>query len=324
MRALPFLCAVAGGSRISAKPCRLAAAFSLGSVSFLPRLARIDCAPAFLCGAHARRRCLDFVWFGMRKERLAYTFRNDIERTTRCTKAGTMPETKQQKQPLSRELIVDTAFRMIDEKGYRAFTMRALGAELGVSAMAFYAHFSSREEMLAAVCSKFMDTLDTDPIPGERWDDTLRRTMPSLRNGYLRYPNIAEISLDDSVAWLGLAKHTEKIVNLHLSQGMPEDIFRKAWAMVDAFLTGFTGNEAAMIRSATQDDFPDEGSLPEWQRVVRSAYTDESFVNGIEIIIEGVKSIAAPDPCEWYTPLGAADGGAGQGDTGEPPASEAR
>ena len=79
-----------------------------------------------------------------------------------------------------------------------------------------------------------------------------------------------------------------------------------------------------MIRSATQDDFPDEDSLPEWQRVVRSAYTDESFVNGIEIIIEGVKSIAAPDPCEWYTPLGAADGGAGQGDTGEPLASEAR
>lgn len=45
-----------------------------------------------------------------------------------------MPEKKQQKQALSRDLIVDTAFRMIDEKGYRAFTMRALGTELGVSA----------------------------------------------------------------------------------------------------------------------------------------------------------------------------------------------
>lgn len=212
-----------------------------------------------------------------------------------------MPEKKQQKQALSRDLIVDTAFRMIDEKGYRAFTMRALGTELGVSAMAFYAHFASREEMLAAVCSRLMESLDTDPVPGERWDDTLRRTMPSLRKGFLDHPNIAEISLDDSVAWLGLAKHTEKIVNLHLAQGMPEDIFRKAWAMVDAFLTGFTGNEVAMIRGDALVG-EDADALPKWQQIVRSAYTDESFSNGIEIIIEGVKSIAAPDPCEWYTP----------------------
>lgn len=218
-----------------------------------------------------------------------------------------MPEKKQQKQALSRDLIVDTAFRMIDEKGYRAFTMRALGAELGVSAMAFYAHFTSREEMLAAVCSKLMESLDTDPIPGERWDDTLRRTMPSLRRGFLEHPNVAEISLDDSVAWLGLAKHTEKIVNLHLAQGMPEDVFAKAWAMVDAFLTGFTGNESAMIRSEALAA-EEAGTLPKWQQIVRSAYTDESFSNGIEIIIEGVKSIAAPDPCEWYTPV------AGEGD----------
>lgn len=64
--------------------------------------------------------------------------------------------------------------------------------------------------------------------------------------------------MDDSVAWLGLAKHTEKIVNLHLSQGMPEDIFRKAWAMVDAF-DGLYDETAAMIRSATRMIFPDEG-----------------------------------------------------------------
>lgn len=213
-----------------------------------------------------------------------------------------MPEKKQQKQPLSRDLIVDTAFRMINEQGYRSFTMRALGSELGVSAMAFYAHFSSREEMLGAVCEKFMSRLDTGPVPGERWDDTLRRTMSSIRRGYLAYPNIAEISSDSAAAWIGLADHTERIVKLHLSQGMPEDIFQKAWAMVDAFLTGFTENELAMIRDEAVVDDSAKEERPKWQTIVRSAYTDESFANGIEIIIEGVRSLAAPDPCEWYTP----------------------
>ena len=87
---------------------------------------------------------------------------------------------KKRKSGLTRDVIVDTAYRMIDRDGMGAFTMRALGAELGVSAMAFYAHFSSREEVLVAVLTRFMETLDTDPVPGERWDDTLRRTMTSI------------------------------------------------------------------------------------------------------------------------------------------------
>ena len=48
---------------------------------------------------------------------------------------------KKRKSGLTRDVIVDTAYRMIDRDGMGAFTMRALGAELGVSAMAFYAHF---------------------------------------------------------------------------------------------------------------------------------------------------------------------------------------
>ena len=46
---------------------------------------------------------------------------------------------KRRKSGLTRDGIVDAAYRMIDRDGMGAFTMRALGAELGVSAMAFYA-----------------------------------------------------------------------------------------------------------------------------------------------------------------------------------------
>ena len=55
------------------------------------------------------------------------------------------------KRSLTRGAIVEAAYRMIDREGVRAFTMRALGAELGVSAMAFYAHFSSREDRKSVV-----------------------------------------------------------------------------------------------------------------------------------------------------------------------------
>ena len=207
------------------------------------------------------------------------------------------------KRSLTREAIVEAAYRMIDREGVRAFTMRALGAELGVSAMAFYAHFSSREEVLAAVLERFMGTMDTDPVPGERWDDTMRRTMTSIHREFCAHPNMHDIDLDPSASYRGLAAHTRKIVGLHLAQGIPEDVLTKAWAMIDAFLTGFNSNAIAAerMRRAISLDAGDD-DLPTWERVVRTAYSEESFQNGIEMIIMGVRGLAAPDPCEWRTP----------------------
>ena len=169
--------------------------------------------------------------------------------------------------------------------------------------MAFYAHFSSREEVLAAVLERFMETMDTDPVPGERWDDTMRRTMTSIHREFCAHPNMYDIDLDPSASYRGLAAHTRKIVGLHLAQGIPEDVLTKAWAMIDAFLTGFDSNAIATerMRRAISLDAGDD-DLPTWERVVRTAYSEESFQNGIEMIIMGVRGLAAPDPCEWRTP----------------------
>lgn len=208
------------------------------------------------------------------------------------------------KRSLTRDGIIDAAYRMIDRDGMGAFTMRALGAELGVSAMAFYTHFASREEMLAAVLARFMATLDTDPVPGEHWEDTLRRTMGSIHREYCAHPHMNDIDLDPRVSYEGLAAHTEKIVSLHLAQGMPEPVLSKAWAMIDAFLTGFNSCAigAQSVRRIEEAAGVGEGDLPTWKRIVRTAYTEESFHNGVEMIIMGIRGLAAPDPCDWRTP----------------------
>lgn len=214
-----------------------------------------------------------------------------------------MAESKRQKQVLSRDLIIDTTYRMIDERGLTTFTMRALGAELGVSAMACYSHFASREELLSEVSARFMATLDTDPVPGERWDNTLRRTMQSIRKTFREHPHLGELTDQPEVGFEGLAPHTKKIVMLHLNQGMPKAIFGRAWAIVDAYMDGFFVNEMGIARLEEErlgESFQQE--LEEWELTIRQAYTDDSYKSGIEIIIAGIRDIAAPDPCEWYTP----------------------
>jgi len=205
---------------------------------------------------------------------------------------------------LSKELIIDTAYHMVDTNGYKSFNMRALGAELGVSAMAFYSHFSSNIELLAAVCSRFMDTMDTNPVPGEHWEKTLVRTMGSIRREAIAHPHLSALLFDEEIASKGLEEHTEKIVTLHLEQGIPLDVFTKAWAIIDAFLTGFALHEATTAREELSLKTSSEGKhqLAAWQEIYFSAYNEDSFLIGIQIIIEGIKSIAAPNPSDWYTP----------------------
>lgn len=228
------------------------------------------------------------------------------------------------RQELSPSRIVTAATELIERDGLAAFTMRSLGRELGVSAMAVYGYFPSRDDLLAAVLERFMDTLDTRPVPGERWDDTLRRTMTSIYREELAHPEIASIEVTSQAGAHGLARHTDRIVNLHLSQGMPESVLSQAWAMVDAFLTGFIDNALALGRAAEGEartaaeegaaprsdgegapdgKEPGAASRPPWQRIVAQAYTDEAFAHGVDIIIQGIRGLAAPDPCEWRTPL---------------------
>lgn len=80
--------------------------------------------------------------------------------------------------PLSRELIVETALRFIDANGAQHLTMRKLGAELGVEAMAIYRYVPGREDLLEAVVAKLLEGLT------ERFDDELRQTWQGYLQAY--------------------------------------------------------------------------------------------------------------------------------------------
>lgn len=218
---------------------------------------------------------------------------------------------------LTRERIVAVASDLIERDGLGSFTMRSLGRELGVSAMAVYGHFDSRDAILVAVLQRLMASMNTDPVPGEAWDDTLRRTMTSIYQLEMAHPELAAIEVVPQAGEDGLAEHTDKIVSLHLAQGMPESVLTQAWALVDAYLTGFIGNAIAVRggeRSIGRDAMDaraaeEEGAencasdgAPPWRRIIADAYTDEAFSHGIEIIIQGIRALAAPDPCLWRTP----------------------
>ena len=73
------------------------------------------------------------------------------------------------------------------------------------------------------------------------------------------------------------------------------------WSTINSFMGGFVFArlwEEINHRKLASKELESQ----EWGSVVTGAYSDEAYANGINIIIQGVRGIAAPDPCEWRTP----------------------
>jgi AcrR family transcriptional regulator len=97
------------------------------------------------------------------------------------------------RRPLGRELILREAVRFIDQRGQDRLTMRGLGAELSVEAMALYRYVPGREQLLDGVVEYVMNELYETTMTGERattWQDYLQQMAHGVRNVAIAHPRI--------------------------------------------------------------------------------------------------------------------------------------
>lgn len=210
------------------------------------------------------------------------------------TKAST------QSQQLTRETIAQVALNLADENGIENVSMRKLAAELGVTAMALYRYYDSIDAIQAAAVALAYEEVDANPIPGELWEDTIRRTTASIRNIHLDHAAARLYLVESGGDCAALEQHTQRIYQLHTEQGIPEEILRKAWRIIDAFLGGFLQGEMLDVHNEEQVDAA--SPRESWQETAAGAYSEETFHDGIDIIIAGIRAMAEPDPCDWHTP----------------------
>ena len=115
--------------------------------------------------------------------------RDDVGDADAALVAGEPPPSRSQR--LSRERVVEAALAHIDANGLGGLSMRRLGSDLGVEAMALYRHVAGKEELLDAIVEHLMATMWADeeilqaagprlaglpPAPGPR--RTTRRAGP--------------------------------------------------------------------------------------------------------------------------------------------------
>ena len=95
---------------------------------------------------------------------------------------------------LDREYLARAALAVIDSDGLDRFSMRRLGAAIGVDPMAAYRHFEDREALFDGVAEAIFAETDTASLPWESpWADLAEEYCNRLREALLRHPHAVAI-----------------------------------------------------------------------------------------------------------------------------------
>jgi TetR/AcrR family tetracycline transcriptional repressor len=89
-------------------------------------------------------------------------------------------EREAERTRLSKAAVVERALALGDSDGLEALTVRRLAQQLGVTPMALYWHFRSKEELLEGLAERIWGEIDTDVDPAADWTAQLRGLLESL------------------------------------------------------------------------------------------------------------------------------------------------
>lgn len=158
--------------------------------------------------------------------------------------------------PLSRERVVDAALEFIDANGLPGLTMRRLGEQLGVEAMALYRYIPSKEELLDAVVESLVAQVRADDVvldaPRDGWQDFLQRLAHGVRRTALTHPKAFPLvaSRPPEAPWLRPPLRSLDWVETFLAglveEGFADEAAVEAYRAYTSFLLGHLLLEVAV------------------------------------------------------------------------------
>jgi TetR/AcrR family transcriptional regulator, tetracycline repressor protein len=181
-----------------------------------------------------------------------------------------------QRQPLSRDLILERAIEFMDAHGAQHMTMRRLGQQLGVEAMSLYRYVNGREDLLEGIVDRLVDQIRVEPgttmEPQDGWQAFLQWLAHSVRNLALEHPAIFPLiaTRHPAAPWLRPPLRSLRIVEEFLTsltaRGFSEEQAVRTYRTFSSFLLGHLLLEVASIGAETSpvEEPLDEGnsSLP--------------------------------------------------------------
>lgn len=181
--------------------------------------------------------------------------------------------------PLTREGILRTALRIVDDEGIDALSMRRLARELGIEAMSLYHHFPSKAAILEGVVLLALEAQAPPPPVTGDWSEPVKASVLGFRRVLVDHPNVLPVMAAHPPDTPGTSVYIEGPLRYLLSKGFAPadaaDLFQAVFALAFGHAMLTTSYRSIDLAGLPPVAF-DERSFARTLDVILAAYADRA------------------------------------------------
>jgi TetR/AcrR family transcriptional regulator, tetracycline repressor protein len=205
------------------------------------------------------------------------------------------------KPALTSEAVIDAAAEIVAAEGYRALSMRRLGAECGVAPMTLYAYVGSKDELLQALVNRVLSVDEDQQDPSAPWQEQVAQTFRSTRVRLLEHSELLPVAATQRIEGAAAYRGAERLFGALRAAGLSDHRTVQAFDALVSYTVGFTQREAALGESDTAQ-LPGLRDLPRAQfpnvialaGILMTRDMEENFNAGLDLLIAGIAAWATP------------------------------
>ncbi|MCA0345968.1 MAG: TetR/AcrR family transcriptional regulator [Actinobacteria bacterium] len=195
---------------------------------------------------------------------------------------------------LSREMILETALKLLDERGEQGAGIRDIARALEVRPSALYNHISGQDDIIAGIRELVSDRIDVSGFGTLSWDEAVRRWAWSYRSAFAAHPpTIAIMVITPLASKSRTSQMYEAVCKGLIEAGWPEPMVLNLIVSLECFILG------AALDHVAPDDMMNPGEDETAPHFV-AAYaarqpgpthdrpTDAVFETGLEAMLAGL------------------------------------
>jgi AcrR family transcriptional regulator len=158
------------------------------------------------------------------------------------------------REPLTRDRIVDAAFRIVDAGGLDAVSMRSVADALGTGPASLYAHVSGKEELLSLLIERLAGEMRLPEPDPERWQEQVKELVRELHSVLLAHRDLARASLGSTPLGEGALRVSERMIEILGLGGLPKRVIAHAVELLPLYAVA-TAYEQSLSdeRAATEE-----------------------------------------------------------------------
>jgi AcrR family transcriptional regulator len=219
-------------------------------------------------------------------------------------------DAQKSRQPLSRDVIVDVALRIVDHEGIDGLSMRRVAQEFDTGPSSLYAHVANKEELLDLMVDKVTGEVPVPEPDPAHWQEQVKQMARDSLRVMAAHADLARATMANIPVGPNALRVSEGMLAIMIAGGLPPRV--AAWALdrifmyvsADAFEGALYGVKAR-ASGKNEQEFAEEffGQLREYfanlppdrfptiskhAETIVSGDGDERFEFGLDMLVDGL------------------------------------